>query len=226
MIHEDNYRKILNDCEKNNAKLIAVSKFHSVEAIQSLYDLGHRDFGENYVQELVKKQEVLPNDIRWHFIGNLQRNKVKDIAPFVYLIHSVDSIRLLNTILDQAKRFNRKINVLAQLHIAEEDSKFGMSDSEMLDFFSYYEKEIKTQGLVQVKGLMGMSTYTDDKNKVTEEFQTLVDKFHYIQSKHFIGEKEEFQEVSMGMSSDYPLALEKGSTMIRVGSSIFGERKY
>lgn len=224
MIHQEVYQTILKDCQEKNATLIAVSKFQSVEAIQALYDLGHRDFGENYVQELVEKQEVLPKDIRWHFIGNLQRNKVKDIAPFVHLIHSVDSIRLLNRIVSQAERFERPIDVLAQMHIAEEDTKFGMDDAEMIDFFEYYEKEVEGKG-VSVKGVMGMSTYTSDQEKVKKEFKTLVERFHYLQSKHFIGKKEDFSIVSMGMSSDYKLALEMGSTMVRVGSSIFGARK-
>lgn len=225
MIKETSYQSILENCKTQEADLIAVSKFQSIEAIQALYDLGHRDFGENYVQELVDKYEALPKDIRWHFIGNLQRNKVKYIAPFIHLIHSVDSIRLLNTINTQAKRNERQINILAQLHIADEDSKFGMSDSEMIDFFEYYEQEEEIQENVKISGLMGMSTFTDDKEKVKAEFNNLVERYQYIKSKHYIGKKNDFPSISMGMSGDYELALSMGSTMVRVGSAIFGERE-
>lgn len=223
MIKEEQYQSILENCQQHNAALIAVSKFQPIAAIQALYDLGQRDFAENYVQELVEKQQQLPKDIRWHFIGNLQRNKVKDIVSFVHLIHSVDSIRLLNTIQTQAERNRRTIHVLAQMHIAEEDSKFGMSDAEMIDFFEYYDQEIN-HDLVKVEGLMGMSTFTDDQQKVRQEFQNLVAKYHYIKSKHFIGKQDRFKTISMGMSGDYELALKEGSTMVRVGSSIFGPR--
>lgn len=223
MINQEVYFSILDDCKEKNALLIAVSKFQSIEAIQALYDLGQRDFAENYVQELVEKQKVLPQDIKWHFIGNLQRNKVKDIMPFVHLIHSVDSMRLLNTIDQQAERFSRSIAILAQMHIAEEDTKFGMNDAEMIDFFDYYEQEIDHER-IKLQGVMGMSTFTDDQEKVRKEFQSLMDKYHYLQSKHFVGKKELFKTISMGMSSDYQLALQEGSNMVRVGSSIFGAR--
>lgn len=223
MVNKENYYGILKETEELAVGLIAVSKFKSIEDIQMLYDLGHRDFGENYVQELVEKQKALPKDIRWHFIGNLQRNKVKDIAPFIHLIHGVDSFRLFKEINKQGLRQERSIDCLLQIHIAEEETKFGMDEKELVEFFQFYETGLSDLKNVRIKGLMGMSTFTEDKDQVREEFKRLKTIYKFTKNSYFIG-KDYFQEISMGMSGDYKIALEEGSTLIRVGSLIFGNR--
>ncbi len=203
--------------------LIAVSKTHSTDTILEAYNTGLRDFAENKVQELTAKQPLLPADIRWHMIGHLQRNKVKYLIPFVHLIHSVDSERLLNQIQNEATKANKTISVLLQVHIAQEDHKFGFNSEEIKEFFEQLKN--KNYPNVSIKGLMGMSTFTDDESIVKKEFDTLKDLFDLIKLNH--GDQlPDFKELSMGMSSDFLLAVKRGSTMVRVGSSIFGERDY
>ena len=204
----------------NYVTLIAVSKTKPNELIEEGMSSGHLDFGENKVQELVSKYENLPKNIRWHMIGHLQRNKVKYIAPFVYMIHGVDSERLLKEINKQGKNNNRKINCLLQFHIASENTKFGFSLDEVEslqkeDFFNHLQH-------VNICGVMGMATFTDDNEMIRSEFNNLKSYFEKIKI-HF--NVNEFKTISMGMSGDYPIAIDCGSNMIRVGSAIFGERK-
>ncbi len=201
-------------------KLVAVSKFKPKELLLEAYEIGFRAFGENYVQELVDKYEALPKDIEWHFIGHLQTNKVKYIAPFVNLIHSVDSFKLLKEIDKQAAKNERVIECLLQIYIAKEDSKTGMDIAEYLEMLD--SEEFKALKNIKVIGLMGMSTFTDNMDLVREEFRSLKDLFD--QTKNILSEIFSLQEISMGMSGDWQLAVEEGSTMIRVGSSIFGSR--
>lgn len=195
--------------------LIAVSKTKPIKLIKEAYAVGQRDFGENKVQELVEKQEALPNDIKWHMIGHLQRNKVKYIVSFVHLIHGVDSLRLLNEINKQGFKINRTIPLLLQVHISQEDTKFGF-DTDELDKAIVHCKTLES---IKLCGLMGMATFTSDSNQVRNEFQelkTLFDKYH--------SDFGENPVLSMGMSGDYHIAIEEGSTMIRIGSSLFGSR--
>ena len=194
--------------------LVAVSKTKPNSAIEEAYGVGHRDFGENKVQELCQKAEELPNDIHWHMIGHLQRNKVKYIAPFVHLIHGVDSERLLTEINKQGAKNNRVIDVLIQLHIAEESSKFGFSYDEAASLFSN-ENQFPN---VRIVGLMGMATFTEDKTQITREFETLSAFYDTWKAQ------KSLSVLSMGMSNDYPIAIASGSNMIRVGSLIFGRR--
>ena len=203
------------------AKLIAVSKTKPVEKILEAYHAGQRDFGENKVQELVSKYEEMPKDILWHMIGHLQSNKVKFIAPFVSLIHSVDSMKLLEEINRQGAKANRIIPCLLQVHIAEEESKFGFSDDEVLGIL---QGEVLPQLYhVSVIGLMGMATLTEDVAEIRKEFRHLKELFERIKSLS-LPPNALMRELSMGMSGDFQIALEEGSTMIRVGSAIFGER--
>ena len=199
--------------------LVAVSKTKPNEAIFDAYQTGQRIFGENKVQELTEKHESLPKDIEWHMIGHLQSNKVKYIAPFVSLIHGVDSFKLLKEINKRAAQNERVINCLLQIHIAEEDTKFGFDEKEVIELIkSEAFQHLKN---IKVVGLMGMATFTDDENQIRKEFKSLKKLFDKLQiSNH------QFQILSMGMSGDYQIAIEEGSTMIRVGSSIFGERNY
>jgi pyridoxal phosphate enzyme (YggS family) len=194
--------------------VVAVSKTKPIDAIQQAYEAGHLDFGENKVQELCQKHEILPKDIRWHMIGHLQRNKVKYIAPFVHLIHGVDSERLLNEINKQGAKNNRVIDVLLQIHIAEESTKFGFSYAEAEAILS----KAKTLENVRITGLMGMASYTDNNVQLTSEFSGLQDFYNKLQASN------NWTTLSMGMSNDYKLAVSLGSTMIRVGSLIFGSR--
>jgi len=203
------------------AKLVAVSKTKPNEAILDAYDAGQRAFGENYVQELVDKQASLPTDIEWHLIGHLQTNKVKYITPFVAWIHAVDSEKLLAEINKQAAKSNRIINCLLQVHIAVEESKFGFSPDEIKDFCS--SLDLAKYPNVAIRGLMGMASFTDDTNIIRKEFQLLKQTFDELKQKHFSA-LNDFTEISMGMSSDWPLAIEEGSTIVRVGSAIFGSR--
>jgi hypothetical protein len=198
-------------------KLVAVSKTKPNEAIFEAYEAGHRIFGENKVQEMISKYEVLPKDIQWHMIGHVQSNKVKYMAPFVNLIHGVDSLKLLKEINKQALKNNRVINCLLQLHIANESTKFGLSKIECI------EALIAAESLenVTIKGLMGMATFTDDNCQIEQEFNGLKELFDQLAKQY-----SEFEILSMGMSGDYEIAIAKGSNMIRVGSKIFGERNY
>ncbi len=203
--------------------LVAVSKTHPVEVIMEAYNAGHRIFGENKVQELVSKYEVMPKDIEWHLIGHLQSNKVKYIAAFVSLIHSVDSIKLLEVIDKEAQKHNRVIDCLLQIHIASEETKFGLSADELEELLSSNDfKEMKN---IRVVGLMGMATFTDNMAQVRMEFKFLSTLFQSVKAKYF-ADKPWFKELSMGMSSDYTVAIEEGSTMVRIGSNIFGHRNY
>lgn len=205
----------------NGVTLVAVSKTKPIEMIQEAYDIGERIFGENKVQELAEKAEVLPKDINWHLIGHLQSNKVKYIAPFVSMIHSVDSLKLLIEINKQATKNNRVIDCLLQFHIAEEDSKFGLSLESARELLE--SEEFAQMRNVSIVGVMGMATFTDNEEQVREEFRTLENYFHVVQS-HFFKFNPKFEHISMGMSGDYKIAIEEGSTMVRVGSSIFGSR--
>lgn len=202
--------------------LVAVSKTHPFSAIEAAYAKGQRIFGENKVQELVDKWEHLPKDIEWHLIGHLQTNKVKYIAPFVSMIHAVDSEKLLKEINKRAKNENRKIRVLLQLHIAEESSKFGFSEGELITLVQ--SGRLQAFDNIVFAGLMGMATFTEDERQVRREFSNLKSLFNEIKNSECF--TSDFEHISMGMSGDYPIAIEEGSTMIRVGSSIFGARDY
>ncbi|MDO4185606.1 MAG: YggS family pyridoxal phosphate-dependent enzyme [Bacteroidales bacterium] len=204
-------------------RLIAVSKFHSETDILEAYKAGQRLFGENHVQELTQKHESLPADIEWHFIGHLQTNKVKYIAPFVSLIHSIDSLKLLKVVDKEAAKVNRIIPCLLQMHIAQEETKFGFSREECLEMLNFGAlSELKH---VQICGLMGMATNTDNTAQVKKEFHSLHTFFEELKQTYF-HEDAAFKELSMGMSEDYPIAIEEGSTLIRVGTMIFGQRDY
>jgi PLP dependent protein len=200
--------------------LVAVSKTHPVEAIIEAYKAGQRVFGENRVQELEEKHPQLPNDIHWHLIGHLQKNKVKFIAPYVTMIHAVDNVELLDVIQKEAAKNNRVIGCLMQIHIANEDSKFGFSYEEADSFFN--NVNMQNYPNVRLRGLMGMATFTDDSAQIRAEFAGLKSFFNQVKSRY--PQWEEFNELSMGMSGDYAIAIEEGSTMIRVGSAIFGSR--
>lgn len=206
-----------------SVRLVAVSKFHPVEALQEAYETGQRIFGESKVQEMTQKYESLPKDIEWHFIGHLQTNKIKYIAPYVSLIHGVDSYKLLVEINKQAAKAGRIIPCLLQIHIAQEETKFGFSIDECREMLQ--EEDWKSLANVRISGVMGMATNTDDEEEISKEFDTLACFFQEIKETYF-PDSPTFKEISMGMSDDYPLAIEKGSTLIRVGSKIFGERHY
>jgi pyridoxal phosphate enzyme (YggS family) len=201
--------------------LIAVSKTHPIERIMEAYEAGQRDFGENKVQDLAEKYEALPKDIRWHMIGHLQSNKVKYIAPFVHLIHGVDSFKLLLEINKQGQKNGRQISCLLQFHIAQEDTKFGLSLEEAKVFLAGPEFSLLDH--VRICGVMGMATFTENTAQIRQEFQNLHAIYQQLLSKYF-SSNSEFKEISMGMSDDYPIAIEEGSTLIRVGSKIFGAR--
>ena len=203
--------------------LVAVSKFHPVEALWEAYNAGQRVFGESRAQELSAKQKVLPEDIEWHFIGPLQSNKVKDIAPFIHLIHSIDSLKLLAEVNKQAKKHNRTIRVLLEIHVAQEESKHGLSPEECKELLR--DESLAEFQHIRICGLMGMATNTDDTGLIREEFRKIHDLF--IELKETLcKDNVDFKEISMGMSHDYPIAIQEGSTLIRVGTSIFGEREY
>ncbi len=213
-INKEAYQIISKELQANHVTLVAVSKTKPAEAVQELYDLGQRDFGENYVQELVDKEAVLPKDLRWHFIGHLQSNKVKYIAPFVHLIHGVDSLNLLKEINKQAAKNGRVIDCLLQIHIAQEETKFGFDEKELSELTGL--NELKN---VRIIGLMGMASFSDDMQKVRSEFKKLNSIFHDLRSQI-----PNLQILSMGMSADYKVAIEEGSTMVRIGSLLFGAR--
>jgi pyridoxal phosphate enzyme (YggS family) len=202
--------------------LIAVSKLQPIEALKEAYNAGQRNFGENYVQELVEKSALLPNDINWHFIGRLQTNKVKYIAPFVHLIHGVDSLKLLHEVDKQATKQGRIIDVLLQAHVAREETKSGFLPQELEALFTSIRLEQYTH--VRFRGIMGMASFTDNQEVLQTEFKTLRSIFEQAK-KYPIGESANFDTLSMGMSSDWSLAISEGSTMVRIGSAIFGERK-
>lgn len=214
----ENLQKIKNAIP-SHVKLVVVTKTHPPEKILEAYYAGHKIFGENKVQELLKKQELLPNDIEWHLIGHLQTNKVKKVVPFVHLIHSVDSMKLLKEIHKQAEKINRVVDCLLQIHIAQEETKFGLSFSEAEEILK--SGELIKMNHVRVVGLMGMATFTDDNDQIRKEFRSLKKFYDSVISHH-----PSCVILSMGMSSDYCIAIEEGSNLIRVGSLIFGKRSY
>ena len=214
-VNEEIYQQINEQLRLSNITLVAVSKTKPIEDILALYNLGHRDFGENYVQELVEKAERLPKDIRWHFIGHLQTNKVRSIAPFIYLIHGVDSVKLLKEIAKQAEKGGRVIDCLLQVHIAQEETKFGFDETELLNV------DLKQFPNLKIKGLMGMASLTDDINRIRIEFKFLKTLFEKLKTQN-----PELSILSMGMSADYKIAIEEGSNLVRIGSLLFGERNY
>ena len=214
MVNIENYNTISAFTKSNNTTLVAVSKLKPASDVEQMYALGHKDFGENYVQELVDKQAQLPSDINWHFIGHLQSNKVKYIAPFVHLIQGVDTEKLLAEINKQAAKNNRSIQVLLQVHIATEDTKFGFDEKEILDV------EITKYPNVEIIGLMGMASFTENTKQVQHEFESLKTLFDKVKIEKNIT----LTTISMGMSNDYELAINCGSNMIRVGSLLFGNR--
>lgn len=223
MINEQNWKQILEETKAAGATLVAVSKTKPEADILALYALGQRDFGENYVQELVAKAAALPKDIRWHFIGHLQRNKVRMIAPFVSLIHAVDSFPLLLELNKQGEKCGRVLDLLMQMHIAEEETKFGMTERDIVEFLQYYDAQRESLQHVRIRGLMGMATATEDVQQIRSEFARLHTFFMNLRKADFLG-KTYFDTCSMGMSGDYPLALEEGSTLVRIGSLLFGAR--
>lgn len=204
-------------------KLVAVSKFHPNESIEQAYRAGQRIFGESKVQELTGKYETLPKDIEWHFIGHLQTNKVKYIAPYIAMIHAVDSYKLLAEIDKQAAKNGRVIPCLLEIHIAQEESKYGFTFQECREMLEGGEWKNLTH--ICIAGLMGMATFTEDETEIKKEFDSLKQFFNEIKQNYF-ADRDTFREISMGMSHDYPLAIEAGSTLVRVGSKIFGERIY
>ena len=207
----------------SNVTLIAVSKTKPVSDLQEAYDAGQRIFGENKALEMRDKHQVLPNDIQWHFIGHLQTNKIKYIAPFVTLIHAIDSLSLLEAVNKEAVKNSRVIDCLLQFHIAQEDTKFGLDIEEakaLMESDSF--KDLKN---INIVGVMGMATFTDDADQVRNEFKNLKNIFDTLKDNYF-RDKDSFKEISMGMSDDYPIAIEEGATMVRVGSKIFGARNY
>lgn len=204
-----------------SVKLVAVSKTRSADEIMKTYATGHKIFGENRVQELISKRPQLPGDIEWHLIGHLQTNKVKYIVPFVHMIQSVDSFRLLNVINSEASKINRIVNCLLQIHIASEETKFGFSWQELDEMFK--NEKITDLKYINICGVMGMATFTDDTDRIRKEFRYLADCFRELRETRFRNSTH-FREVSMGMSGDYRIAIEEGSTIIRIGTLIFGER--
>jgi len=218
-VNKEAYEQLIADLGSHHVTLVAVSKTKSVEEIKELYDLGQKDFGENYVQEVTEKQSQLPTDIRWHFIGHLQSNKVKQITPFIHLIQSVDSLKLLQEINKQGKKNDRAIDCLLQVHIAQEETKFGLDEGELNDLLN---NSISQYQNIRICGLMGMASLTDDMETVRSEFKylrSIFEKHAKLQTSNF-----KLQTLSMGMSSDYFVAIEEGSNMVRIGSLIFGAR--
>ena len=215
----DHYNALSREIASAGARLVAVTKTHPVEKIRELYDLGHRDFGENRVGELVEKYDQLPKDINWHFIGHLQRNKVKQVVSLVSLFHSGDSLRLLREL--DKRTDDSRTDVLLQYHIAEEESKYGLTRESGRELMESVRKEPLEH--VRIVGVMGMATNTDDRERIAEEFRTLHEIFSELKENYFLDEPS-FTEISMGMSGDYPVALQQGSTLVRIGSLLFGER--
>ena len=203
-------------------KLVAVSKTKPIEVIQDAYQTGHKIFGENKAQELTQKHEVLPKDIEWHFIGHLQSNKTKYIAPFVSLIHGIDSFKILKAVNKEARKNNRVISCLLQFHIAQESTKFGFSEEEAREMLE--SEAFAAMKNITIAGVMGMATFTDNEQQVRNEFKSLKSIFEKLKNNYFPNEPQ-FKEISMGMSDDYSIAVEEGSTIVRIGSSIFGARQ-
>jgi pyridoxal phosphate enzyme (YggS family) len=224
-INMDVYKTILAQLSPYHAKLVAVSKTKPVADIEAFYAAGQRIFGENYVQELTDKQTVLPADIEWHFIGHLQSNKVKYIAPFVHTIHAVDSLKLLQEINKQAAKQQRIIHCLLQVHIAAEETKFGMDEQELQQLLQAYATNPLDFSQVRIAGMMGMATNTTNETQIRKEFHQLRQLFGSVKTTYF-NKEDAFKELSIGMSADYTMALEEGSTMVRIGSLLFGERNY
>lgn len=207
----------------DNVTLVAVSKLHPIEQLAEAYQAGQRIFGESKVQELLPKQAAMSGDVQWHFIGHLQTNKVKDIVPFISLIHGVDSFKLLKEIDKQAKKQGKLIDCLIQMHIAQEESKFGFSEDEVKDMLS--DSVYQEFNNIRIRGLMGMASFIEDEEQVRSEFRSLKQLFDTFRCSYF-KDSPHFDILSMGMSGDYKIAVEEGSTMVRIGSSIFGERSY
>lgn len=221
-VNTEAYQSIKQELDAKQVTLVAVSKIKPVEDILKLYELGQRDFGENYVQELVDKQSKLPNDIRWHYIGHLQSNKVKYIAPFVHLIHGVDSFRLLKEINKEAGKNNRVIDVLLQVHIAQEETKFGLNEEELKTIYNKNSDGLHELKNVRICGFMGMASFSDDLEKVRVELRSLKLLFDWYADVPIAN--SQFSILSMGMSGDYKIAMEEGSNMVRIGSLLFGAR--
>lgn len=204
-----------------HVKLVAVTKTHPPETVLEAYRLGHKIFGENKVQELVAKQQVLPGDIEWHLIGHLQTNKVKFIVPFISMIQSVDSLKLMQVINSEAAKIDRVINCLLEFHIAGEETKFGLNMGEARKILE--SDEYKAMKNVRICGVMGMASFTSDRNQIRKEFRSLAEIFRTLRSDYF-ADSEYFREISMGMSGDYEIAIEEGATIVRLGTILFGER--
>ncbi len=223
MIDATQFQALLQELAPTRTQLIAVSKFQPIEKIQALYDLGQRDFGENYAQELAEKAALLPTDIRWHFIGHLQRNKVKYIVPFTTLIHSVDSYDLLAEIEKRAARSGRVQDVLLELKVAAEDSKHGLGETDLVRLLDQLDAQADAFQHIRICGLMAMASFTDDTGQLKEEFTRARTAFHHFKATYFFT-KPYFDTLSMGMSGDYQLAMQHGSTMVRIGTMLFGRR--
>ena len=224
-INKEAYKRIVAELADKNVTLVAVSKTKRVEDILELYEMGQRDFGENYVQELVDKEKILPKNIRWHFIGHLQTNKVKLIAPFVQLIHGVDSLKLLREVNKEGAKNSRVIDCLLQVHIAQEETKFGLDDEELNALITQFADESMKNA--RIIGLMGMASFTADILKIRNEFRTLkelFDSYTKLETHKSSFGKLRILTLSMGMSSDYRIAIEEGSNMVRIGSLLFGKR--
>ena len=210
----------ISDTLPGGVTLIAVSKYHPAEAIMQAYEAGQRDFGESKAQDLVKKHEALPDDIKWHFIGHLQSNKIKYIAPFIYLIHSIDSYKLLQEVNRHGEKHNRKIACLLQIHIAQEDTKFGFTPDECMEMLE--NEDWRALENIEIRGVMCMASNTEDETQIAEEFAKVQKLFKDIKAR-FFAENDSFDILSAGMSDDYPIAIAHGSTHIRVGSMIFND---
>lgn len=215
--------KIITETLPDGVELVAVSKFHPVEALKEAYDAGQRIFGESRVQEISQKRLLMPDDVQWHFIGHLQTNKVRQLVPYISLVHSVDSMKLLETINAESVRIGRVVDVLLQLHVAQEETKFGFTCEDCVDLVD--EGVLGRLPNVRVCGVMGMATNTDDMGKVREEFKSIKNVFDTLKQRYF-ADKPYFKEISMGMSDDYHIAMEEGSTLVRIGTTIFGSRGY
>lgn len=220
----ENFRDFEEKVAPHSCRLVAVSKTKPVETLMEAYEAGARDFGENKVQEMVDKHEQMPKDIHWHMIGHLQRNKVKYIVPFVHMIHSVDSPRLLKEVEKQARKVDKVVDCLLQMHIAEEESKYGLSEEELYHILK--GEMLANAQHVRIVGLMGMATFTDNHEQVRKEFKVLKKLFDKVKADDSLPENVQMKELSMGMSGDYEIALEEGSTMVRIGTTIFGSRNY
>lgn len=222
MVNISAYQNITAELSKKNVRLVAVSKLKTVADIEALYALGQLDFGENYVQELLQKHEQCNKNIQWHFVGHLQTNKVKYIAPFVHLIHGIDSMKLLKEVNKQAKKNGRIINCLLQIYIAREESKFGLSEEELNEFLQW--DELPELNNICIKGLMGMASFSNDKTLVSNEFSFLNRYYQQLKAASAQHSNINAEILSMGMSNDYELAVANGSTMVRIGSLLFGNR--